>query len=177
MAGKRYTPTGNEETLSAPPRAARQLMGSGRLPEVQNLIRKTPEELIYTLNRFGIQPDIKAIDRRARKAFHRLENIIDEGVEPDEATWKSIETMHEREMEGTLRQMAKNSIRLYQQNKIAGEADKFMWVTRGDEAVCPSCEPRHGEIKTMAQWRVLGLPGSGALICSAECRCQLVPAD
>lgn len=163
-------------TLKASPRIARPLRGSGRLPEMENLVNKTPEELVSTLNRFGIEPDLKAIDRRARRAFQRLENIIDEGVEPDQATWDSIAAQHEREMVGTLRQMTKRAIQLYQQDRLSEHGGDLMWVTRGDENVCPSCEPRHGQIHTYEEWQRRGLPGSAALICSAECRCQLVPA-
>lgn len=165
------------DDLKAPPKVPRPLTGSGRLPELHNLVNKTPDELVNTLRRFGIEPDIKAIDRRAHSAFRKLEQVIDEGIEPDDAVWESIAKMHEREMAGTLRQMSKGAIRLYQQNRIGREANLFMWITRGDENVCPSCEPRHGELKTMAQWKARGLPGSGALICSVECRCQLAPAD
>lgn len=161
------------DRLKAPPRVARPLMGSGRLPELRNLLQKTPDELMATLARFGIEPDLKAIDRRANKAFQRLEAIIDEGVEPDDATWESIENQHVKEMEGTLRQMSKSAIRLYQHDRLPD--GKNMWITRMTN-VCPSCKPRHGVVKTLAQWKLIGLPGSAALICSSECRCVLVPA-
>lgn len=162
------------DPLKAPPRVARPLIGRGRLPELQNLLEKTPDELIETLQRFGIDPDIKAIDRRANRAFQRLDHIVDEGVEPDEATWASIEAQHVKEMQATLRQMAKSAVRLYQQDKFKPE-QKLAWITRMAN-VCPSCEPRHGVVKTLRQWQSAGLPGSGALICSVECRCVLVPA-
>jgi hypothetical protein len=162
------------DKLKAPPRVARPLMGSGKLPELQNLINKSPEELMETLQRFGIEPDLKAIDRRASRAFQKLEAIIDEGIEPDEAVWQSIEASHQKEMEGSLRQMTKQAIRLYQQDKFRA-SEKLIWITRMTN-VCPSCKPRHGKVKTYAQWRAEGLPGSAGLLCSSECRCVLVPA-
>jgi len=164
-------------SLKAPPKTARPLTGSGALPSPQNLINQTPQDLIRTLNRFGIDPDLQAIDRRARAAYRRLETIIAQGLEPDQATWDSLASQHEREMQQTLRQMVKASIRNYKNARMAGEAKQFMWVTSGRTNVCPSCEPRHGNIRTMAQWKSLGLPGSGNLICAEECNCQLVPAD
>ncbi len=163
--------------LKFPPRKARPLTGSGALPKLENLVNKSGDELIRTLGRFGINPDVNAIEARAQRAFGKLERIIAEGIEPDAATWASIEKAHVREMEQSLRRMTKQAIRLYRQDKLAATSNKFMWVAvEGGEHSCPSCEPRHGKVKTMAQWQRAGVPGSAALICSEECRCHLIPA-
>lgn len=133
--------------------------------------------MMKTLGRFGIDPDLKAIEARANRAFNKIERVIAEGIEPDEAMWKQIEEGHAREMAQSLRRMTKQAIRLYRLKKMEGSASKFMWTTVSDQKVCPSCYPRHGKIKTMTEWRRIGLPGSGALVCSEECRCNLVPAS
>lgn len=152
------------------------LKGPGRLPLPKNLIEKTPEDLIRTLSRFGVKPDIAQIDLNAERAYQRLAKAVNEGVEPDEAMWKSLEEQHAREMAQSLRQLTKQTIRDYRVDQLAGKSQQFMWLTVGDINVCPSCEPRHGKVKSMSQWRAIGLPGSGGLICQAECRCHLIPA-
>lgn len=65
----------------------------------------------------------------------------------------------------------------------------FRWYATGDGRECAadlvnSCEPRDGMEKTLEEWRALGLPGAGNLLCSIysksglpQCRCQLGPAD
>lgn len=156
-------------------RAMAKLSGPGRLPLPKNLIDKTPEELVRTLARFGIKPDIEQIAQNAERAYSRLAKAVNQGVEPDEAMWKSLEEQHEREMTQALRQLTKQAIRDYRVEQLS-DADKLMWLTVGGSNVCPSCEKRHGKIKTLKQWIALGMPGSGALICQDECRCHLIPA-
>lgn len=56
----------------------------------------------------------------------------------------------------------------------ANEISSFQWITAGGR-VCPDCEPRHGEVMTMIEWRTVGVPKSGFSVCGANCRCVLVP--
>ena len=156
--------------------AASKLQGPGRLPSPKNLVKQTPTQLLSTLKRFGIAPDMKEIQQRAERAYQRLGKIIEAGIEPDEAMWKSLEEQNVREMEQSLRQMAKSAIRGYRQDQVKGSGHYFVWLTSGGTNVCPSCEPRHGKVKTWAQWERMGLPGSAGLLCGAECNCQLLPA-
>ena len=163
--------------LRAPPRAARDLTGSGRLPNPENLVDRTPEELVRTLNRFGIDPDLEGIEARGRRAMGKFDRLLEEGVMPDDALLEKLEQQNEREFTQNLRQMAKSAIRLYRNKRLEAAGASFMWVTSGRDNVCPSCEPRHGQVRTMPQWRRVGLPGSASLLCGAECNCQLVPAS
>ncbi|GAF95099.1 unnamed protein product [marine sediment metagenome] len=50
-----------------------------------------------------------------------------------------------------------------------------IWITVGDQRVCPTCEDKDGEIKTIAGWETEGWPGGGADICGDRCRCICVP--
>lgn len=162
------------KSLKVGPRVARELTGSGALPELANLKTKSPEELIKTLDRFGITPDLRAIDARAIRSFGQLNEMLADGVEPDEHSWAELERRHEQEMGAALRTMTKDAIRLYQQSH-AGPEDREAWITRADDDVCPSCEPLHGKILTHAEWVRRGLPGTSAHICKRECRCRLIP--
>lgn len=51
------------------------------------------------------------------------------------------------------------------------------WTTVGDERVCKDCKGRAGQVRTMEEWRLIGLPGSGFSVCSSRCRCQITPAS
>lgn len=135
----------------------------------------TPEDLVRTLGRFGIEPDMVAIEKRANAAFERLDTLLEQGVAPDEATWKAVERQFQNDVKRSLRTMTKAAIGKYQEARGAEVSRYATWVTVGDNDVCPSCEPRHGQTNTWKAWAVLGKPRSAALVCSQECRCQLVP--
>lgn len=159
------------------PRVARDLTGSGALPSVENLINKSPDQLIQTLGRFGIEPDLASIDRRAQKAFVNLSEMLADGKMPSDAAFERLGKQHEQEMTAALRQMTKQAIRLYK-DKLTGSGPdtKEVWITSGGDNVCPDCEPLHGQIKTHAQWVALGLPGTRKHVCGLDCNCQLLPA-
>lgn len=164
--------------LKGLPRAPRDLTGSGALPSLENLNNKSPEELVRTLNRFGLEPDLAYLQKKATKAFDILEEVLREGGEPDAETWARIDAQIENEMTGFLRQQTKAAIRNYRRGKLAKSgAKRFTWIALCDDATCKSCLKRHGKTKTMAQWQAQGLPGSSLLVCGKECRCDLHPDD
>jgi hypothetical protein len=53
------------------------------------------------------------------------------------------------------------------------EKPLYKWVTVKDNKVCPDCTPRHGQVKSMKDWRLIGLPRSGWSVCRSRCRCVL----
>ncbi len=163
------------DRLSSAPRKARS-PGRGRLPSVEGLVDRDTSQLVGILKRFGIDPDLKAIERRANTAFERLDALLEAGQEPDAATWTAIQKQVEGDVERSLRTMTKAAIRNYQDARAQEISDKAIWqcVDAGEDS-CPSCEPRHGQVKTFKAWDRLGRPGSAALICSRECRCRLIP--
>ena len=57
-----------------------------------------------------------------------------------------------------------------------GDRTESVWITVHDKRVCPDCISRHGQVRSMAEWRIIGLPRSGWSICGGSCRCQLVPS-
>lgn len=155
---------------------ANKLIGPGRLPLPENLADKNPSEILSTLQRFNISPDMKEVQQRATRAYARLGKIIESGIDPDEAMWAALEDQNVREMTQTLRQMAKAAIRDYRNTALQETgSNQFVWVTSG-KGSCPSCSTRHGRVRTWAMWERLGLPGSSGLICETECNCQLLPA-
>lgn len=149
--------------------------GSGKLPELKNLVKKSPDEILRTLDRFDLAPDMREVERAANRAFSRIDKLLEHGLTSDEHTLESIRGTVTREITGVLRKQVKGALRDYKFAKL-GEMgfDKLAWiaVVLGS---CPSCLKRHGQVKTMAQWVRAGLPGSAVLICEADCRCHLVP--
>lgn len=158
--------------------AASKLIGPGRLPSPDNLKRYSPQQLVKVLGRFGMQPDLVALNAAATRSFERLDALIDSGVQPDDAAWKAVGQQLEKEVGGYLRKQVKDGIKGYRVAKLQataqGEGIKLTWIGVG-VGMCPSCEPRHGKTKTLRQWKRIGLPGSAALVCQKECRCGLHP--
>lgn len=149
--------------------------GPGRLPDLSRLVDKSPEQLVSTLERFGLEPNVREIEKRARRAYEtQLQAAIEELGEPDKHTWAAIDSQIERELIGVLRQQTKQAIHSYRKMRLEDVAQYFVWIAVGDGS-CPSCEERHGRRKTMRQWEQVGEPGSAVLICRKECRCSLQP--
>lgn len=57
------------------------------------------------------------------------------------------------------------------------DEDKWVWITVEDNRVCDDCEPRHNQIKSLNEWRTLGLPKSGFGVCGDRDRCMILPAE
>lgn len=153
---------------------ARKGPGRGRLPSLENLVNKSPDDLIRTLDRFGLAPDLTDMNARADKAFDRLSRVMMERGNPDAAAWEAIDRDIEKEMAQWLRQQVKTAINGY---KLSGKGPNQLmtWVGVGDMNMCESCESRHGQTRKLSVWRRLGLPGSAVLVCRKECRCGLHP--
>lgn len=149
--------------------------GRGKLPSLEKMKAMTPEQLIATLDRFGLAPDVKAFERAARQVYEQqLEAAIEGKGFPDAETWKAIDAQLERTAKGVLRRQTKQTVHRYRKQRLATVARYFVWIAVG-RGSCPSCLGRHGKRKTMRQWEALGEPGSAVLICQQECRCSLVP--
>jgi hypothetical protein len=169
----RLAETGNTIDLAAKLKGP----GPGRLPDLKNLGKKTPDQLVATLERFGLEPDVKAFEKRANRVYRdRLEAVIEEKGAPDKHTWAAIDADLERATVQTLRVQTKQAIHEYRKRRLLGVAKYFVWiaVNSGKES-CPSCDNRHGQRNTMPAWEILGMPGSSILVCRSECRCSLQP--
>lgn len=150
--------------------------GRGRLPKLHNLVTKGHVDLLRTLGRFNLQPDMNEVERAANRAFDRVDKLLEKGHVPDAATLDYVRGRVTKEITGLLRKQVKTAIRNYKFGKMEEMGfTKFAWiaVVLGS---CPSCLQRHGKVKTMPQWEAYGLPGSAVLLCEADCRCHLVPS-
>jgi hypothetical protein len=149
--------------------------GRGRLPSLENLKDKEVEELLRTLERFGLEPDVGEFNRRARQVYEQqLRGAIEGAGYPDKHTWAAIDAQLDRAAVSILRQQTKRAVQEYRTERLSTVAERFVWIAVG-RGSCPSCIDRHGKSKTMKQWRAAGMPGSPVLICQKECRCSLQP--
>lgn len=147
-----------------------------KLPELKAVTAMSPEQLMRTLDRLHMKPDLKEIDAAAKRAFDaRLGPSLKAGVFPDEATWEQIDAGIERSVLQTVKAQVRNGIRSYRLERIRGIASRFVWISVLDDGTCASCEKRHGRVRTMAQWEAEGMPGNPGLVCSQGCRCSLHP--
>lgn len=159
------------------PRAPRPLTGSGALPSLKNLQSKSPDDLVRTLGRFGLAPDLEALVQKSNRAFERVDELIKNGHVPDAQTMEAIAQGVKREVTGYLRQQTKGAIRNYKLKRMVDAGAKaFTWVALVIGS-CASCLRRHGETKTLAAWQRAGMPGSSVLICGKECKCHLAPEN
>lgn len=60
------------------------------------------------------------------------------------------------------------------QSEVYGDSVNFRWVSVGSPKICVDCQERIGEVATLDQWEVIGLPATGFSICKEFCYCQLV---
>lgn len=168
------------EKMRGAPRADRPLRERGALPSQASLAAMPVERMAAVLGRFGMEPDLAALEARADAAWRPLEAAVADGREPDDALWEKIDERIESAVKEGVRQMVKAAIRnrgTARAVEAAGPGGALMWLTSEDDDVCRSCEPRHGQVDTAAGWRRRGLPGSPSLVCGAEDRCRLVALD
>ena len=58
-----------------------------------------------------------------------------------------------------------------------GDGADMRWVAVGDDNSCDDCEARNGEIDTLQNWELRGLPASGFSVCQERCRCIIEPVE
>lgn len=151
------------------------MKGKGRLPSLENLKDKSPKQIVKTLERFGLEPDIRELTRTANRVFdQQLAGVLRSKGIPDRTTWNAIDSQVERALVGALRQQTKQAIHSYRKEQLRGVAKRFVWIAVG-KGSCESCEKRHGQSRTMREWELAGEPGSAVLLCKQECRCSLQP--
>jgi hypothetical protein len=149
--------------------------GPGRIPDLDKLVDKSPAQIIRTLERFGLEPDVREMTRVANRVFdQQLAAVLGEKGIPDRDTWNAIDAQIERALTSSLRTQTKRAIHQYRKEQLRGVAKKFVWIAVG-KGSCSSCETRHGQSRTMREWELAGEPGSAVLLCKQECRCSLQP--
>ena len=155
--------------------ARMKLKGRGRLPKPENLVGKSTEQLVKLLGRFGMSPDLEALESSIVGEMMRHK-----GVEfADDALIESIEKAVERRTKAWLLRESRQAIHKFRMERLkedgANNKTVLRWIAVADSGTCPSCIGRHQEARQLRTWIKRGLPGSPALICASACRCHLIP--
>ena len=58
-----------------------------------------------------------------------------------------------------------------------GDEHQMKWTTVGDDNSCDDCNFREGEVRTLGEWKLIGLPKSGFSRCGLRCRCEITPVE
>lgn len=106
-----------------------------------------------------------------KKQYNKLKDRFNKKEEAKN-TPQAAET--EREYE-TVREDALEEM-LQRKESGPPEEQLYFWYTHPFESGCPVCASRHGQTRTLAQWRALGFPGrsNGACIKRPNCNCLLI---
>lgn len=146
-----------------------------QLPRLQNIERRSSEQLIRTLRRVGATPDVARLRAAARQAQAQVIKAKTPDVATVNRAIESVERAIKREL---VREMKDYTRRAEMEAAgLRGRGTKRVpatWVAVGDEKTCPSCDARDGVTKQMRAWGD-GVPGSADLVCDGNCRCILLP--
>ena len=144
------------------------------LPDLDEIIDLSPRQLASLAKRLGVEIDE---ERLVRAVVGSTRRIVGAGV-PDDALAEAVVEAGKRAVRNALVQGAKEAIRDREMAKHgSSKRDMMLWVSVLDDRTCSSCEDRHGESMTLAQWERQGMPGSDVLLCDGNCRCELVPDE
>jgi hypothetical protein len=148
-------------------------------PDVTRLASLTAEDAIALLAKFGVELDLAALEDTAKAAFARAKAAARAGVLLDATAMAALEGAVQRALDSALRESLRAIIGGWRESVIAGGEPptrlRELWVAVMDTSTCTSCEDRHGEERTRAEWQLRGMPRSEALICRRKCRCELFP--
>ena len=150
--------------------------------DVRALSDMTLDEIVSYMDGLGIQIDLDVLEQEARAALGTDARLIDRGVALDPEKKADLEARLKRAIERNARYTARQTIRqaradAFKEGDDRPDEDRYlMWVSVGDDGVCPTCEDRHGYALTEFEWEG-SAPGDGDTICRQNCRCTLVPVD
>lgn len=147
------------------------------MPTAAEAARFTTEELLTTLERFGVSPDFGAFEDALLREARDL-GRLGMGDMTAAATQRARDSI-ERAFRATVQQATKGLVRDYGMAAQIAAGAQGDWLAAslcvGDEASCEDCDELHGEERTLDEWMRDGRPGSAARQCRANCRCELIP--
>lgn len=147
---------------------------AAELPDLEDLVDMEPRRLAALMRRLGVQLEEKGLTEAVVRATRR---VLGTGI-PDDALLESVAKAAKGSLRQSLMVATKNAIRAIELAKHkASRRDQMIWVSVLDNRTCDSCEERHGETMSLAEWEREGMPGSAALLCDGNCRCELQPAE
>ena len=81
-----------------------------------------------------------------------------------------------------LKNTVRNGVQLSSNNKVnekykKEKIERVRWVAVSKGKACVDCIERDGQIYTLEELEVIGLPGSGFSVCQGNCKCEYVAED
>ena len=143
------------------------------LPDLAAMKNMTNEELMQTLNHYGITEPLGILQSQAMEYVRRMMPLrSDEDIN---RAFAELVANERRQLLGTARRVQQQWSTL---DAIQGDMNQeLIWLAEDDEATCDSCAPRSGEIDTWWGWKQRGMPGSAVCRGGNYCRCDLVAID
>lgn len=162
--------------MRAEVRALRAGQVVSRLPAPEQLATLSRGEILDTLGRFGIRPDFEGYRQHMLRLASELGNragVMDAALR--ERLLQEIDRGFQRAATRAVKRLVDDVRTQGRLDAGASRAWDWVWVSVQDEETCESCDPRHGIEQSLGDWEREGKPGSAALVCQANCRCELVP--
>lgn len=110
----------------------------------------------------------------SEEAIRRL--LLQDLVSEESTIFGQFKNAMREEITGTMAQAFEAGVVDEFQAQTGGEAE-YRWTTVGDADVCEDCEERAGAVRSLAEWRAIGLPKSGFSRCDRRCRCEITPVE
>lgn len=153
-----------------------KLTSSGKLPDKASLRSYDEKKLVKLLSRFGQDVDVDALVSKFEQAFLEREGVR----QLDDALIERMLARVDSSVKGWLLDEGRSAISEYRWQQMLedeGKSAKAQWIAVTDSGTCDSCLARHKEVETLADWDILGRPGSSNLICRKRCRCSLITVN
>lgn len=145
------------------------------LPDIAAMIAMSDEELIRTLQRYGVEVSWADMQASAMAVAARAAAIPAGAPDYAERMGYFIDSESRRTLVGMARRASEKYATM---EALGGDADaQLIRISEGDDHVCGPCEQRAGMIGTLAEHEAMGAPGAASCDGGDYCRCQLMRID
>jgi hypothetical protein len=145
------------------------------LPDIAAMIAMSDEELIRTLQRYGVEVTWADMQASAMAIASRAAMIPAGAPDYAERMGFFIDSESRRTLVGMARRTSEKYATM---EALDGDANALLIrISEGDDHVCGPCEQRAGMIGTLAEHEAMGAPGAASCDGGDYCRCQLVRID
>lgn len=140
------------------------------------VVRRTVIAICSQANRTQLALDEYVAGQRTTLDEAAIRALVFGGSSVASSLSESFKSRMLRIITGSLNQAWQSGLETRQTEERGMEA-RYRWTlgatTSGTH--CPDCSARSGQVETMAQWEVIGLPSSGFSVCNTNCKCRLEP--
>ena len=143
---------------------------------LSGVVRRSVIAIVAAANRTQLALDEYVAGQRTTLDEAAIRALVFGGSSVASSLSESFKNRMLRIITGSLNQSWQAGMETAQVERTGTEA-RYRWTlgatTSGTH--CPDCSARAGQVETMAQWEVIGLPSSGFSVCNTNCKCRLEP--